>query len=85
MHTLSTVLQDLENPMSDHTASPEVSKAKNADALLAAAKRVMAAKDEVEAWLALGWPARTLVPEPDRRAAEAAFAALRAAIARAEV
>lgn len=50
------------------------------DRLLDAAKRVLAAHDEVNAWMALGWPARTLVAEPSRTAAAAAFQALRAAV-----
>lgn len=58
----------------------------NADlrALLSAAKRVLVAYDEVNAWMALGWPARTLVAEPNRNAARASFDALRAAVARIE-
>lgn len=49
--------------------------------LLTAAERVIAAHDEVNAWMALGWPARTLVQEPNRNTARAAFDCLRAAIA----
>lgn len=45
-----------------------------------AARRVIAAHDEVDAWMALGWPARTLVEEPSREKARAAFAALRSSV-----
>ena len=54
------------------------------DELVAAANSVMSAKKEIDDWMALGYPARVLVPEPSRATATRAFADLSSAIARAE-
>ena len=51
--------------------------------LLGAATRVMKAHDAITEYLKVGMPARSLLIEPDRAEATAAFNDLRAAIARA--